>query len=164
MHGSGDLDHIQIIKKPGGQLKDSFLSDGFIIDKSMGIGQPKHLKNAKILIANTSMDTDKIKIFGSRVRVDSLAKVAAIEEEEKMKMKNKVDKIKAHGINCFINRQLIYNYPEQLFTDSQIISIEHADFEGIERLAAVLGGEICSTFDHPELVQLGNRNSNDRNM
>ena len=58
-------------------------------------------------------------------------------------------------VNCFINRQLIYNYPEQLFADAGVMAIEHADFEGVERLALVLGGEICSTFDHPELVQLG---------
>lgn len=36
-----------------------------------------------------------------------------------------------------------------------MVSIEHADFDGIERLAAVTGGEICSTFDHPELVTIG---------
>lgn len=36
--------------------------------------QPKRIEKAKILIANTSMDTDKIKIFGSRVRVDSMQK------------------------------------------------------------------------------------------
>lgn len=35
------------------------------------------------------------------------------------------------------------------------MSIEHADFDGIERLALVLGGEIVSTFDHPEDVKLG---------
>jgi T-complex protein 1 subunit beta len=50
-----------------------------------------------------------------------------------------VKKICAHGINVFINRQLIYNYPEQLFADEKIMAIEHADFEGIERLALVLG-------------------------
>lgn len=33
------------------------------------------VENAKILIANTAMDTDKIKIYGSRVRVDSMNKV-----------------------------------------------------------------------------------------
>jgi T-complex protein 1 subunit beta len=70
-------------------------------------------------------------------------------------MKEKVEKIKAHGINCFVNRQLIYNYPEQLFADSGITAIEHADFDGVERLALVTGGEIASTFDHPELVKLG---------
>jgi T-complex protein 1 subunit beta len=33
--------------------------------------------------------------------------------------------------------------------------IEHADFDGMERLAAVLGAEICSTFDDPESDVLG---------
>jgi T-complex protein 1 subunit beta len=150
-----NLDAIQIIKKPGGSLKDSYLEEGFILNKSMGVGQPKRIEKAKILLANTAMDTDKVKIFGTRVRVDGLAQVAEIEAAEKSKMKAKVDKIVGHGINCFINRQLIYNYPEQLFGEAGVMAIEHADFDGIERLAAVTGGEIVSTFDHPELVRLG---------
>jgi len=101
------------------------------------------------------MDTDKIKIYGSRVQVDSLNKVAEIEKAEKMKMKRKVDKIIAHGCNVFINRQLIYNYPESLFAQQNIMAIEHADFDGIERLAAVTGGEVASTFDNPDKVRLG---------
>ena len=32
---------------------------------------------------------------------------------------------------------------------------EHADFDGIENLALVLGGEIVSTFDDPGNVKLG---------
>lgn len=70
-------------------------------------------------------------------------------------MKEKVESILKHGINCFINRQLIYNYPEQLFGAAGVMAIEHADFAGVERLALVTGGEIASTFDHPELVKLG---------
>lgn len=101
------------------------------------------------------MDADKIKIFGSRVRTESMSQVAEIEEAEKAKMKLKCKKIVDHGINVFINRQLIYNLPEQTFTAAGVLSIEHADFDGIERLALVLGAEICSTFDHPELVKLG---------
>ena len=42
-------------------------------------------------------------------------------------------------------RQLIYNYPEQLFADAGIMAIEHADFEGVERLALVTGSQlVCS--------------------
>jgi hypothetical protein len=70
-------------------------------------------------------------------------------------MKAKVDAIAAHGINCFVNRQLIYNYPESLLTEKGIMTIEHADFEGVERLSLVTGGEIASTFERPDLVQLG---------
>nr|CCA25057.1 PREDICTED: similar to chaperonin containing tcomplex polypeptide 1 putative [Albugo laibachii Nc14]CCA27958.1 Tcomplex protein 1 subunit beta putative [Albugo laibachii Nc14] len=155
LKGSNNLDYIQIIKKQGGALKDSYLDDGFLLDKKIGIGQPRRIENAKILIANTGMDTDKIKIYGARVKVDSMDKVSAIEDAEKKRMKQKCEKIAAFGINCFINRQLIYNYPEQIFTEKGIMAIEHADFDGIERLAAVLGGEIVSTFDHPEKVALG---------
>jgi len=155
LKGSGNLEAIQIIKKLGGTMTDSYLDEGFILDKRIGMNQPKRLENAKILIANTSMDTDKIKIFGSRVRVTGTAQVAQIELAEKQKMKEKCDKIISHGINCFINRQLIYNYPEQLFADAGVMGIEHADFEGVERLALVLGGEICSTFNRPDLVKLG---------
>ncbi|KAF2861145.1 T-complex protein 1 subunit beta [Piedraia hortae CBS 480.64] len=155
MKGSTDLTHIQIIKKAGGKLSDSYLDGGFILDKRFGVNQPKRVEKAKILVANTSMDTDKVKIFGARVKVDSTGKLAELERAEREKMKAKVERIKALGINCFVNRQLIYNWPEQLFADAGITSIEHADFDGVERLALVTGAEIASTFDHPEQVKLG---------
>jgi T-complex protein 1 subunit beta len=131
------------------------LADGFILEKHISTGCPRRKENPKVLIANTPMDHDKIKIFGSKVRVDSMMKVAEIEEAEKQKMKRKVDKILAHKPDVFINRQLIYNYPEQLLAEKGIMVIEHADFDGTERLAAVLGAEILSTFDNPETAKLG---------
>jgi len=33
--------------------------------------------------------------------------------------------------------------------------IEHSDFDGTERLAAVLGADIVSTFDTPDSTKLG---------
>ncbi|KAJ7180478.1 chaperonin Cpn60/TCP-1 family [Mycena filopes] len=150
-----DLEHIQVIKKVGGKLTDSYLSEGFILDKTIAVNSPKRMENVKILIANTSMDTDKIKIFGARVKVDGTGKLAELERAEREKMKAKVDAIAAHGINCFVNRQLIYNYPESLLAEKGIMTIEHADFEGVERLSLVTGGEIASTFDRPDLVKLG---------
>ncbi|THH11680.1 hypothetical protein EW146_g7967 [Bondarzewia mesenterica] len=129
LKGSTDLEHIQIIKKAGGKLTDSYLDE--------------------------AMDTDKIKIFGARVKVDSTGKLAELERAEREKMKQKVDAIASHGINVFVNRQLIYNYPESLLAEKGILTIEHADFEGVERLSLVTGGEIASTFDRPDLVKLG---------
>ena len=96
------------------------------------------------------MDYDKTKIYGTKVKVDSMDKVAEIEAAEKEKMRNKIDKIMAYEPIVFINRQLIYNYPEQLLADKGVMVIEHADFEGIERIAAATGAEIMSTFDAPE--------------
>lgn len=150
-----NLEAIKILKKVGGSLKDSFLCDGLILEKTISTGCQRIRKNAKIMVANTPMDYDKIKIYGSRVKVDSMDKVSDIEQAEKEKMKKKVEKILAHNIDVFVNRQLIYNYPEQLLVEKGIMVIEHADFDGVERLSAVTGADIVSTFDNPENVKLG---------
>lgn len=60
LKGSTNLDNIQIIKKKGAQLKDSYLEPGFILDKKFGVGQSKRIEKARILLANTPMDTDKV--------------------------------------------------------------------------------------------------------
>ena len=49
-----------------------------------------------------AMDTDKVKIYGARVRVDYMARVSQIETIEKEKMREKVQKIIGHGINYFV--------------------------------------------------------------
>jgi T-complex protein 1 subunit beta len=144
-----------VIKKVGGTLSDSFMDTGLILDQKIGLNQAKRLKNAKILIANTSLDTDKVKVFGSRFKVESPEQLAELERAEREKMREKIEKIKAHGANCFVNRQLIYNWPEQLLAEAGILTIEHADFEGVERLALVTGGHIASTFDTPQSTKLG---------
>ena len=97
LNGSTDLDLIQLIQKPGGTLADSYLEEGFLLDKKIGVGQPKRIENAVILIANTPMDTDKVKLYGSSVKVSSMTQVAEIEAAEKEKMAIKCQKIIDHG-------------------------------------------------------------------
>lgn len=55
LKGSTNLNNIQIIKKAGGKLVDSYLDEGFILDKRIGVNQSKRLEKAKILVANTGM-------------------------------------------------------------------------------------------------------------
>ena len=43
-------------------------------------------------------------VFGSKVKVDAISKVAELEVAEKEKMKDKVAKILKHKCNVFINR------------------------------------------------------------
>jgi len=156
LKGSTHIEQIQLIKKAGGTLRDSYLDrDGFLLDKKIGVACPKRVEKAKILLANTPMDTDKVKIYGTKVKTDSMAKVADIEAAERAKMNAKVDKILAHGCNVFINRQLIYNLPEQRLADAGVMVIEHADFDGVAQLAHVTRADIVSTFDTPDQVTLG---------
>lgn len=149
------IDAISIIKIAGGTLSQSELIEGLILKCEFGIGQPKNITDAQILIANCPMDTDKIKIHGAKIETDSPDQLAAIEKAERDKMIVKCEKIATHKPTIFVNRQLIYNLPEQYFTEHNINSVEHADFAGVERLALVTGGDIVSTFDTPDKVKLG---------
>ncbi|GKT22882.1 T-complex protein 1 subunit beta [Aduncisulcus paluster] len=155
LEGDTDLTLIQIIKKSGSSLADSYLDDGFIMDKQIGIGCPRQCEDCKIMIANTPMDTDKIKIYGSQVCVKSASDMAAIERAEQKRMEDKCQKIIDCGVNVFVNRSLVYDIPMQYLSRHNVMVIEHADFEGVERLSSVCGGEIASTFDHPELLKIG---------
>lgn len=60
---NGALDSIQVIKKLGGSMADSYLDEGFLLEKKPGMYQPQRIEDAKILIANTPMDTDKVGCF-----------------------------------------------------------------------------------------------------
>ena len=81
LRGSTNLDQIQIIKRAGSTLRDSYLdADGFLLDKKIGVGCPKRMADCKVMVANTPMDTDKVKIYGSKVKVDSVAKVAEMRD------------------------------------------------------------------------------------
>lgn len=146
-----DLNLIQIIKCSG-KLEDSYIDDGFILNKDTTINS---MKNPKILIANTSMDQDKIKIFGSKICVNSIEDLADMEKIERDKMLMKIKNICSYNIDCFINRQLIYDYPMQLLKSKNVQPIEHADFDGIERLNNILGGKILSTFENIDQSAFG---------
>jgi len=98
------LELIQVIKKAGGQLCDSFLTEGLILEKEITVGCPTRMENCKIMVANTPMDYDKIKIYAIKAKVDSIDTMAELEAAEKEKMSDKVDKILAYQPTVFINR------------------------------------------------------------
>lgn len=70
--------------------------------------------------------------------VSLCSKVAEIEEAERDKMRAKCKKILSHGVNCFINRQLIYNFPEQVHHTTLLPSTFHQNIDLLSVLLAKL--------------------------
>ncbi|CAF1546529.1 unnamed protein product, partial [Rotaria sordida] len=155
IHDKTDLKHIQIVKLLRNNLNDSYLEEGFLFGERIGTNMPKRIENARILIANIPMDTDKRKISDSSVHIDSIAKLVQLELAKNEKIKDKVEKILQFSCNVFINRQLICDYANQLFAEKGVMTIEHADFEGLKRLAQILDADIVSTLDTPDEIRLG---------
>lgn len=140
---------LNIVHAPG-SLDHSFFIDGYIIDKDIDV----NIKNPRILVANTSLDYDKIKIFGARIEVTSISELANIESTERERMRKKIDSICLHNneniCDIFVNRQLIYDLPKSLFSERGVTVIEHADFKGMEDLSKVTNSRVISVFDEKE--------------
>ncbi|CAF1102958.1 unnamed protein product [Rotaria sordida] len=123
LHNKTDLQDIQIIKHLRNNLNDSYFEEGFLLEKCVGLNMPKRIENARILIVNTPMDTNKIKVSDSFVRVDSVAKVTELELAEKEKMKDKIEKF----FNIIVI-QIIYDYPIQLYAEKGVMTIKTCRF------------------------------------
>jgi T-complex protein 1 subunit beta len=78
------------------------------------------------------MNTDTIKIYGSRIKVGSMNDVADKGILDKEKMRLKYERIIKLGV----------------------MASKHVYFDGVEQLDAAKGGEIVGTFDQPEFVSL----------
>ena len=90
LEGSDNLLLINIIKKPGGQLRESYLCDGFILEKKIFKGCETRIENPKIMVTNTSLELDKLKLHGVTVRTKSLQNVKEIEAAERAKISKKM--------------------------------------------------------------------------
>lgn len=145
-----DISLIEIIKLEG-ELEESTLVKGLVLNKAVDVD----LNDPKVLVANTSLDFDKIKILSSKISVNSVKELEKIEMAEKEKMMSKVESIASIPYDLFINRQIIYDYPMQLLRNRNLSVIEHADFDGVEKLNKVLGGNLVSTFDNLRDCDLG---------
>ncbi|KAL6122576.1 hypothetical protein NUSPORA_00343 [Nucleospora cyclopteri] len=104
------------------------------------------MKNPKILVANTSLDYDKIKVFSSQISVTSIRELEEIEGAEKERMMDKISNICEMNFDIFVNRQIIYDYPMQLLLDRNKTVMENSDFENVEKLSKVLEANVLSHF------------------
>lgn len=152
LQGSTDLSNISILKKEGGSLLDSFLSDGILLDKKVGMGQPKVVEKPRIFVTHSEFDNDRIKMNAARMEFRNVEEQAALERAEVDRMVDKVDKIcKDTGANVVVAHMLIYDLPRQLFAERKVMAIEHADFKGAELIAGACDADIVSSMDDVSL-------------
>lgn len=141
-----DLNLINIIKVHG-DLSESKLVSGLIIDKPINMATKAcPIENPKVLVINSALDFDKIKVFSSKIAVNSIKELEEVENAEKERMRQKINGICALDFDVIVNRQIIYDYPMQLLLSKGKHVIENADFDNVEKLNKVLGGQIVSHF------------------
>src|SRR5436853_193291 len=86
-------DDIQMVKKPGGDMSDSALIEGVIVDKErVHPGMPLRVENARIALLNAALEVKKTEV-SAEIRIRDPAQMQAFLNEEANLLKTYVDAV-----------------------------------------------------------------------
>jgi len=150
-----NLDLIKIVSKVGGDLEDTRLVRGIIIDKDFSHSQmPKEVNNAKICILTCPFEPPKMK-SKHEVIISSVEQYKKLSEEEKNFFKNQIDCIKAAGANMVICQWGFDDEANHLLYSNDLPAVRWVGGVEIELIAIATGGRIIPRFEEITTEKLG---------
>ncbi|WP_290596777.1 thermosome subunit beta, partial [Archaeoglobus sp. JdFR-39] len=150
-----DEDNIKIEKRQGGNVADTKLVNGIVIDKEVvHAGMPKRVKNAKIAVLKAALEVKETET-DAEIRItdpDQLMKF--IEQEEKM-LKEMVDKLAEAGANVVFCQKGIDDLAQYYLAKAGILAVRRVKQSDIEKIAKACGAKILTDLREVNSADLG---------
>jgi archaeal chaperonin len=150
-----DIDFVKVEKKEGGNIEDTELIQGVLIDKEVvHSNMPKKIENAKIALLDSALEIEKtetdakIEITSPQQMTDFLA------QEEKM-LKDMVEKVAKSGANVVFCQKGIDDVAQHFLAKKGIMAIRRVKKSDMEKLARATGAKIATSLDDIEGADLG---------
>ncbi len=152
---SVDLDLIKIEKKAGGDVMDTELIRGVLIDKEVvHSGMPKKVKDAKILLLDAALEIEKTET-DAKIEITSPDKMEAFLQQEEKMMKEMVEKIAATGANVVFCQKGIDDLVQHFLAKKGIMAARRVKKSDMEKLSRATKAVIASTLDGVKDSDLG---------
>jgi len=153
--GTVDIDNIVIIKKQGESLSDTQLIKGLILDKErVHSDMPKSIKNAKILLINAALETNKTE-FDSKLNIESADQVQQFLDREQASLKEMADKIISTGANVVFCQKGIDDMVQHHLAKAGIFAVRRVKKSDIEKLSKSTNAPIVSNMSDLSSKDLG---------
>ncbi len=141
-----DTDYIKLEKKQGGDLEDTELIHGIIIDKErVHPGMPKLVKDAKVALINAPIEVKETETDAEIRITDPNQLQAFLDQEEKM-LKDMVEKIKASGANVVFCQKGIDDLAQHFLAKDGILAVRRVKKSDMEKLAKATGATIVTSI------------------
>jgi len=155
-HQDVNLDLIKIESKTGGQMEDTELVHGIILDKDISHPQMvKEIKNAKMAILTCPFEPPKPKTKHS-VEIDSAEKYQRLYQQEQQYFVDMVQKVKDCGANLAICQWGFDDEANHLLMQNQLPAVRWVGGVELELVAIATGGRIVPRFTELTPEKLGN--------
>jgi len=151
-----DQDLIKIEKKSGGQINDTSLIQGVIIDKEIvNPSMPKTILDAKIALLDTSLEIEKTETDAKIEITDPSQLGAFLAQEEKM-LKDMVEKVEKSGANVLFCQKGIDDIAQHYLAKRGIVAVRRVKRSDMEKLGRATGARIVTILSDLSVKDLGN--------
>ncbi|MFN3527547.1 MAG: thermosome subunit beta [Candidatus Altarchaeaceae archaeon] len=150
-----DQNNIQIIKKKGGNVSDSQLIKGMVIEKEIvNSAMPKKIKNAKIALINAAIEIKKTETKGE-IEITTPEQMQAFLEQEERMLKEMVDKIKESGANVVFSQKGIDDIAQYYLAKYGIAAARRVKESDMKKLSKATGARIVNSIRDLQSKDLG---------
>lgn len=150
-----DKDYIKIEKKQGGDVLQTSLINGVLIDKEVvHPGMPKKLANAKIALVDTALEIEKPET-DTRINITSPDQMGAFLEQEEKMLKTMVEKVAASGANVLFCQKGIDDVAQHYLSKKGILAVRRVKKSDMEKLVRATGSRIVTTLEDLSGKDLG---------
>jgi thermosome len=150
-----DFDNLQIVKKNSGEINETEVIDGIILDKEkVHPNMPKVVNNAKIALLDLALEIKKPE-FDTNLQINDPSMIQKFLGQEEDVLKEMVDKIKATGANVVITQKGIDDMAQHYLAKAGIYAVRRVKKSDVDKLAKATGATIISSLEEITKADLG---------
>jgi len=149
------VDDVKIEKKKGGNVLDTQLIYGIVLDKEVvHPGMPRRVEKARIALLDAPLEVEKPEIT-AKINITSPEMIKAFLDEESKMLKEMVDKIAEVGANVVVCQKGIDEVAQHFLAKKGILAVRRVKRSDLEKLERASGGKIVSSIRDLKPEDLG---------
>lgn len=150
-----DNELIKIEKKAGGDVMDTELIRGVLVDKEIvHSGMPKKIKGAKVALLDTALEIEKTET-DAKIEITSPDQMEAFLKQEEKMLREMVGKIEASGANIVFCQKGIDDLAQHYLAKKGIAAVRRVKKSDMEKLARATGAKVASSLEDLKAEDLG---------
>jgi len=150
-----DVDNILVQKKHGGDIRETALIDGVVLDKErVHPRMPKFVRGAKIALINRALEVKKTEV-SEEIRIRDPHQLQKFLDEEEKGLKSLVDKIKVSGANVVLCQKGVDDLVQHYLAQAGMYAVRRVKESDMKKLAKATGGRIITNLDDLTPKELG---------